>query len=150
MREIEFRGKRLDNGEWVYGSLFNTIWRYHEDKSRVCYIFPDDMIDAIDGDNWEDFADVAEDYEVDPDTIGQYTGLKDKNGTKIYEGDVIQLDTFNPPLFVVDFVEGAFCLKQDDYGYYTDIHYVQHAGINQAENIGNIHDNPKLLSKLND
>ena len=148
MREIEFRGKRLDNGEWVYGSLFNTIWRYHEDKSRVCYIFPDDMIDAIDGDNWEDFADVAEDYEVDPATVGQYTGLKDRDGKKIYEGDIILQRGYNrmKPMSVI-FEQGAFIT-----GWHSGSSTQTRPMLIQkrCEIISNIHDNPKLLSKLND
>ena len=123
MRERDFRGKRLDNGVWVYGDLHIKAKTPH---IHDCF---------------------ARSVHIDPATVGQYTGMKDKKGTKIYEGDIIKLDSFNPPLFVVDFVEGAFCLKQDDYGYYTDIHYVQHAGINQAEIIGNIHDNPELIKK---
>ncbi|MDE6493087.1 MAG: YopX family protein [Bacteroidales bacterium] len=119
-REIKFRGKRLDNGEWVYGFLAD-----------------EDYINDI---NSIDLSSI----EVDPATVSQYTGLKDCNGKEIYEGDIIKLDLFNHLLFVVDFVEGAFCLKNGD-GYYTDINYIQHAGINQAELVGNIHDNPALL-----
>lgn len=141
MREIEFRGRK--EGIWFYGNLIKAepikdykgyTWEYG--------IHTPSIFDNTAHLNWN--LDVK--Y-VETDTVGQYTGLKDKNGKKIYEGDIIKLDSFNPPLFVVDFVEGAFCLKQDDYGYYTDIHYVQHAGINQAEVIGNIHDNPELIKK---
>ena len=65
MREIKFRGKRLDNGEWLYGSLVILNGRY--------FIFDD-----------------ANRHEVDPTTVGEFTGLKDRKGIAIYEGDVIR------------------------------------------------------------
>lgn len=65
MREIKFRGKRLDNGEWLYGSLVILNGRY--------FIFDD-----------------ANRHEVDPTTVGEFTGLKDMHSAEIYEGDVIR------------------------------------------------------------
>ena len=120
-REIKFRGKRTNNGEWVFGDYS----RYSEEKSII-------MVDLLE----------QEDYWVPSETVGQYTGLKDKNGVEIYEGDVCKL-IFN--IVVVDFTSGSFKFRRIDK---EDVFFpVCDFTINQCfpEIIGNIHDNPEML-----
>ena len=133
MREILFKAKRVDNGEWVEGWLFKT-----QEHSYIAYDrqFDDDL-----------FLSPQNIFiEVDTNTICQYTGLTDKNGTKIFEGDVIRgLFLHSRPInSVVSFQDGAFGLLWNRAGVeifwaFTSICNVEY------EVIGNIHDNPELL-----
>ena len=123
MREIKFRGKRLDNGEWVVGSYIEAENR---DRSIAHQIVPYESGEAV--------------REVDPATVGQYTGLKGKNGKEIYEDDILFDESgvyavvcYSMGTFCVDFGEGF------DLQYFTDgIHEICDVG-------GNIHDDPELL-----
>ena len=155
-REIKFRGRRRDNGEWVVGSLFNSIWIKSADGSRVCYIFPDNMLDDNGGgDCWEDFAEVAEQYEVDPATVGQFTGLTDMNGREIYEGDRVtwmrhRMDGTGfleegHVRFSVDeqrvFVVNRFTTMDDR----EMLHDIIRCRKHNLCVVGNIHDNPEAI-----
>lgn len=126
MRVIKFRGKRLDNGEWVYGDLL----RMH----GVPYIYPDPAPNG-----WND-------YKVIPDTVGQFTGLLDKNGKEIYEGDIVANDFGNA--YIVNMVvewctDGYWALHEIDGD--DTMHFVADY-LKEIELIGNIHDNPELLT----
>lgn len=125
-REIKFRGKRIDNGKWVYGDF-----RSEENCIAVpCYI--------------RHFGIGYDVYPVDPDTVGQYTGLKDKNGREIYEGDIISARGI---ILTVKYIGGVFFACNvdsniDKYPLYILCEWENESG---CEIIGNIHDNPELL-----
>lgn len=124
MRDIEFRGKRTDNGEWVYGNLVRGC------DEKYAYI--------VEFGNKE----MCRNYvDVNPETVGQYTGLTDKNGKKIFEGDIGRR---RDDIFLIDWSEekAAFVMIFNDY--ICEILYLEEMW-DDAEVIGNIHDNPKLL-----
>ena len=144
MREILFRGKRIDNGEWVYGGYAHIYSNPNTDiivTGRMCL--------------YEDSGELTmEARNIDPSTIGQYTGLTDKNGKKIFEGDILK---------IIHKYQSPF---DDDTKEYTDIttdvvffddeglcfSYGKSPFLCVADNVtaeyevvGNIYDNPELL-----
>ena len=120
MREILFRGKRTDNGEWITDSETyirdgDGIWLSDENLNVVTVI---------------------------PETVGQYTGLTDKNGVKIFEGDIVSLTKYSNLIYKVVYElcryelvnsKGVHCFVLDIYK------------SEDIEVIGNIHDNPNML-----
>lgn len=153
MRDILFRGKRKDNGEWVYGNLIT-------DGEDVFVLVKENLLKGLDVGGW---IDGAQSYDVIPETVGQYTGLTDKNGTKIFEGDILRLwgDGYDWNGIVVFGRTTSDEDNLEDYGYgwqldqitkdepvYTKILlWVEADGID-CEIIGNIHDNPELLKSI--
>ncbi|MBQ2299462.1 MAG: hypothetical protein II278_08835 [Bacteroidaceae bacterium] len=132
MREILFRGKRTASGEWVEGGFHSRF--------EKAFIIGISVLLRIDG------------TEVIPETVGQYTGLTDKNGKKIFEGDIVDAsaawwDAAGPaghdsPIILVEWNDGLcgfepFANYDCDCGVYISS--------SECEIIGNIHDNPELL-----
>ena len=150
MREIIFRGKRKDNGEWVEGSLILTTSTMEKPfivDSCWCYS------GSVDDEGYAKF-EYLNAYEVIPETVGQYTGLTDKNGKRIFEGDIVawnneELDDIDGLPFEDELSVVQFCEERKGYiNRGIDIEFVDDfVGFdkNCYRVIGNIHDNPELL-----
>ena len=146
MREILFRGKRIDNGEQVEGFLVICDDRY--------FILPKTKINCLNPE-WLKKGEYAFCcfIEVRPETIVQYTGLTDKNGKKIFEGDIIR-DAFGLN-WVIAFENNAFVVKdtfemKTYFAIYEQWRYDRYSKkyispSDSFEIIGNIYDNPELL-----
>ena len=125
-KEILFRGKRLDNGEWVEGSLIG-----------------EDVIVGKIVDFEEDYFTTEFWYKVDPETVGQFTGMTDKNGTKIFEGDIVkEKHKVHERIYSIFWRNDCFSMSAQtkDVSYYLDEIISSH-----CEVIGNIYDNKELL-----
>ena len=144
-REILFRGKRVDNGEWIYGWITTQHKKYTEGE----------LLTRIQSNTFG----VGEHY-VETETVGQFTGLTDKNGTKIFEGDIV----------CTRYSDGTICCSGDVqfcYGVYGaewieqkknkgmvggwgQLHNLRRFDddiINNIEVIGNIYDNPEFMEE---
>ena len=134
MREILFRGKRKDNGKWVEGHY----GEYYSGKENVsCISIPKETISG------------SLCYDVIPETVGQYTGLTDKNDTKIFEGDIVkhiqkyEISGEVKSIAVIKWNEAYSCWSVE----YTNGRITAFLGTeyHKLEVIGNAHNNPELL-----
>lgn len=130
MREIKFRGKRVDNGEWVYGGYYHGVMPetnnpFSVDNARIKTIIIQE----------------GTYYHIIPETVGQYTGLKDASGFEIYEGDILQGDG----VFEVIFHDSAWWLfsvldKTEQWSF-------AECNIPKCQIIGNIHETPEIVGE---
>ena len=137
MREILFRGKQ-PNGKWEQGNL-TQFWI---DEELTTKISSHEVKVTLNG-----LRVVTYTNEVIPETVGQYTGLTDKNGTKIFEGDIVKFCDIKG---VINFGMGCYCVKTNKPDWKSRnnpaIDIVLNEYENELEVIGNIHDNPELLN----
>lgn len=129
MREILFRGKRTDNGEWVEGYFGESR------KKDICYI-----IKRAGGDSCSEY---FIDFEVNPETVGQFTGLVDKHGDRKWEGDIFK---FGDHIYIIEW-------DDDDLAFWANEPFEPDYSValaefsaDEVEVIGNVHDNPELIS----
>lgn len=130
MRTIKFRGKDAENGMWIYGDLFQRIGFY----PQIIEYFADDNGKLA-------YRGIA----VQENTVGQFTGLHDKDGKEIYEDDIVEFVDINLPDCVIVYDNGSFMYRELGEDISTEELRIQFT----VEVIGNIHDNPELL-KNND
>jgi len=130
MREIMFRGKHKYNGEWVYGYLIGND------------VIVGDIVEFND-----EYFNTEFWYKVDPQTVGQYTGLKDRNGQEIYEGDILENEHGNK-FFIHYFIPDCKFMSVLVESYGNEDQYELDEYLDPwvyCEVIGNISDNPELL-----
>ena len=141
MRDIKFRGKRTDNGEWVVGDLV----KHYENQRRfiacdqLAYTYSECGIDRLVTERF---------YEVIHETVGQYTGLDDKNGVKIFEGDIVREHVNDyTPIYQNGIYMAYNVDKINDPYVSTQFNVIWRNG---CEVIGNVHENYELMEEKNE
>lgn len=134
MRQIKFRGKRVNNGQWIEG-YYGESFREISSDIKTSYIV--EMNRRPKG------------HDIHKETVGQFTGLTDKNGKEIYEGDIIEDKN---GIGVIMWFQTAWGVASYAYGYdglksYTAVDSFYSKETQEWIVIGNIHDNPELLGK---
>lgn len=123
MREIKFRGWNGKNKKWIYGYYFVNRGEH--------FISPDEVVNPLVSYN---------DFVVDKDSVGQYTGVKDKNGKEVYDGDIVSSGA-TTGVVVYDCEQAGFVVQKEKT---IELRFYSLLGI---EVIGNIHDNPELIKQ---
>ena len=143
MREILFRGKRLQGGNWVEGYFFKSdINKRERESGKATLIFTPDC------DTFITVPECHNSFMVVSDTVGQYTGMKDKNGKRIFEGDIAKvLQGKDKDIAYVGFENGAFMLYPKTGNIYERTLWEYWYNDWDVEVIGNITDNPELFGK---
>lgn len=159
MRTIKFRGKSLYSKEWVYGYLLECVgstefitFDYNGDVTRTpaslnhTWILVPRLPDSVGWDTNDTFID----YEVDSETVGQFAGMKDKNGKSIYKDDIVSVNDFSsayssPYTGKVVMRKGQWCVEYyKEYRICRPLFFDDFAD-RKTEVVGNIYDNPELL-----
>ena len=135
MREILFRAKRIDNGGWVEG--YFAIGKWYLDEKERYVILPIDLC-------FYPHCEINEWIEIDPETVCQYTGMKDKNGNRIWENDIVRIEnSMDEGIGNIEFYDGMWYVDGEPSDSLRDI--VEYDDVAEVEVIGNIFDNSELL-----
>ena len=149
MREIKFRGKRVDNGGWVYGDLISNLFLKTKTRERIPYIIDPYKLDY---ECFEDVAEQLDEFEVDPATVGQYIERQDDHGEDLWEGDILNIQIHDHAWkkviveqnVAIEYENGKFGVR---WGFEKELSSFDGfcRSATTFKKVGNIHDNPELL-----